>query len=341
MFINLVRTLKAAAFSGGLFVVCAVTAESADELPPEATVRESVASEPQQDMLGFADAEQFVHGYLYDAMIAVWSVDRKSWNQVLHVHACGDVNQTVRLEQSYQALYPLFSEAMQTLAERERVFTQPAEASALVDSAQLAYRLFSASYAHGYARQILRADAISPGIREEICGSDALPEGISQVSYANDIVWQTSESASAELTEVNRHAEGGYQAFMAMLSNQYDKFDALVYSHAYQQTDAYDQLFVEVTRHENVSAYSSALHQNEVSEQGDMLPSHHADFAYLVLSSGYHWGTLAVLALLEEEYPRLHEKAKTQAISHINGLTGKAPVTAQQHNPDPSNHSDS
>ena len=341
MFSKSVRAIKAAALCGSLFAVCSVAADSTDKHPLEAKVHDSIASEAQYEILGFADAEQFVHGYLYDAMIAVWSVDRKSWNQVLHVHACGDASQSVRLEQSYQALYPLFAEAMQTLAERESVFTEPAETKALADSAQLAYRLFSASYAHGYARQILRADTISPGLREEICGSDVLPEGISQISYANDIVWQTTDHASKELIEVNRHAEGGYQAFMSMLGGQYDKFDALVYSHAYQQTDAYDQLFVEVTRHENVSTYSSVLQPAFASGQDESLPTHHADFAYLLLSSGYHWGTLAVLALLEEEYPRLHEKAKTQAISQIKGVMNSAPATAHQQQPDVSKQSDS
>ena len=302
-----------------------ITNAEADDSAAEQVPDQGTASQ-------FVDAEQFVHGFLYDAMLNVWAEDRRAWNQLLHVHACGGEQQAQKLTHSYEKAQPLFSQTMLALADAQEMFGENQQQAILSDVAQLAYRLFSASYAHGYARQVQRAEDLSPGIQEELCGApDPMrPEG--PVNYPSSASWQLSLDGGetselvAEQGQISLHAENGYSAFKGILQQQYDKFDALVFSHAYQNTTAYDQLFFEVNRYENVQAYHASV--NNVAVDAEGLETPHADFAYLVLASGYHWGTLSVLAMLEEEYPRLHKKAKDKATSHIESVTRQ--LSAQQ-----------
>ncbi|MCV2883781.1 hypothetical protein OE749_03570 [Aestuariibacter sp. AA17] len=276
----------------------------------------------------YLDAEQFVHANLYDAMAAVWAVDRKSWNQVLYAHACVNNAQSIPLQQAYQALYPLFSEAMQTLSERANQFDSDLEQAILADVAQLGFRLFSSSYAHGYARQVVYTNSMSDGVQEEMCGAPVAGEHIGSVDYEHSVQWSTArflnDSPSSSLLEASmngllHHANYGYQSFKRFLALEYSAFDALVYSHAYQNMPAYNTLFVHVTEHENVKRYTQELNKQLPSEVPSV--SDYSDFAFLTLSSGYHWGTMSVLALVEEEYPSLHVKIKRQALDDVRTTT--------------------
>ncbi len=291
----------------------------------------AVASDQNSsDLNGFAKAEQFVHGHLYDGMLQVWAVDRRSWNQLLSVHACGGNSQQEKLAGSYAAGESLFRQSMLNLAESQKQFSLQSEQAVLNDVSQLAYRLFSASYAHGYARQVQRLENIDEGIQQELCGAADKVSMPGSVEYSESIEWQLSESnltghegLIAGKVAVEQHARHGYRSFSTLLQQQYDSFDALVYSHAYQNPDAYDTLFFTVNGYQNVESYQAGvddLSGIEVNRsQQQEIP--HADFAYLVLASGYHWGTLSVLAMLEEEFPRLHVKAKSSAKAHIQKVT--------------------
>lgn len=291
----------------------------------------AVASD--QDSLepsAFAQAEQFVHGHLYDGMLQVWAVDRRSWNQLLSVHACGGELQQEKLAGSYAAGESLFRQSMRNLADSQKQFEDKNAQAVLNDVSQLAYRLFSASYAHGYARQVKRLDTLDQGIQQELCGMPgdvSMPE---MVEYPDSIQWQLSEITAKKNNELTAgklavalHAKHGYRSFSTLLKQQYDSFDALVYSHAYQNPEAYDALFFNVNGYQNVESYQAGVDDlsgakvNRSEEQ--QIP--HADFAYLVLASGYHWGTLSVLAMLEEEFPRLHVKAKNNAQAHVQKVT--------------------
>lgn len=275
----------------------------------------------------FANAEAFVHSFLYDGMVQVWNADRRAWNQLLNVHACGGEEQQTKLLASYQTNQPMFSQVMLSLAEGQEDFASEQSKAVLSDVAQLAYRLFSSSYAHGYARQVEFADKLDPDIQEELCGTDDLTNIQANVDYPDVITWQLDSVENIATSELNtsyiafqQHAKFGYEAFGKLLVSQQENFDALVYSHAYQNTDAYDQLFFEVNKYENVQSYQQSVDVISQTTLSDK-ESTHADFAYLVLTSGYHWGTMSVLAMLEEEFPRLHLKAKTNATAQIEKVT--------------------
>lgn len=278
----------------------------------------SLASD--QPTLGYQEAEEFVHGNLYSGMLQVWSEDRRAWNALLSVHACGGEQQQEKLTTSYESAQPLFSRAMVNLAQTAALFETPSEQDILMDVAQTAYRLFSASYAHGYARQVEMLGEIDSEIRGELCGTNDVPALPENVEYPVLPSWKVSVGDTAPQHEaIQDHAIHGYTAFNRLLKQQYAQFDALVYSHAYQNTDAYEVLFFEVNRFENVQAYQQGV--NELAEITEQTQGGAGDFAYLVLSSGYHWGTLSVLAMLEEEYPRLHTKARDKATKHIERIT--------------------
>ncbi len=272
----------------------------------------------------FTNAEAFVHGYLYDGMAKVWNTDRRPWNQLLNVHACGGEEQEAKLLASYQANQPLFSDVMVALAEGQEDFASTESKAVLADVAQLAYRLFSASYAHGYAAQIQLTNQLDPGIQAELCGTDKLDNVQLNVEYPDTMNWQIDSLVQSVNTDsyvaFQQHAKYGYSAFTTLLASQRERFDALVYSHAYQNTDAYDQLFFEVNKYENVKTYQQSV-DNIANYAVNDDKSAHADFAYLVLTSGYHWGTMSVLAMLEEEFPRLHLKAKLSATAQIERVT--------------------
>lgn len=281
---------------------------------------------------GFFEAEQFVQDHLYNGMLQVWSQDRRSWNQLLNVHACGGEQQQDKLASSYQVGQALFSQAILDFAEQQQLFPTSLNQAVLSDVSQLAYRLFSASYAHGYARQVSQINVLDPGIKDELCGYEVNESQLELVQYPKTVQWKLAPFSGLSVSKFNRlmsiQAMQGYRAFNILIAQRYEKFDALVYSHAYQNTQAYDQLFFEVNGFENVEAYidivnslkGSHLQPLDVSDDEDTA---HGGFAYLLLASGYHWGTLSVLAMLEEEFPRLHEKAKINATEYINRVITK------------------
>lgn len=260
--------------------------------------------------------EQFVHSNLYTGMIQVWSYDRRPWNQLLNVHACNPQNADELLEASYQTNQPLFSQVMMSLAQNNNELTEE-EQLILRDVSELAYRLFSASYGQGYARQVALADNIEPGIREALCGSQIDDKDLLRPDYSQGINWQSTAIPIAQQT-LEPHANHGYKAFTTLLANQYAQFDALVYSHAYQKSDAYQSLFFEVNKYENVQAYGERVNQLSQQKPLSSIFVGHNDFAYLVLSSGYHWGMMSVLAMLEEEFPEVHDVKKQHADEQID-----------------------
>lgn len=288
------------------------------------------AVQENADPSGFVEAEQFVHGHLYDSMLQVWASDRRAWNKLLNVHACGGEQQQEKLASSYSAAESLFRQSIQNFADSQSQFGEENQKAVLNDVSQLAYRLFSASYAHGYARQVQQLTEFDDAIQQDLCGvSDkvTMPE---MVEYSNNIHWRLSTTMAQQdplfdtgLKAVEQHAQHGYRSFNKLLKQQYDNFDALVYSHAYQDPEAYDALFFSVNGYANVESYQAGVEslsgiEKKRSEE-DAIP--HADFAYLILASGYHWGKLSVLAMLEEEFPRLHAKTKSSATKHIQKVT--------------------
>lgn len=269
-------------------------------------------------------AEQFVHANLFTGMIHVWEQDRRPWNALLGAYSCGIERHSTAVVSSYEANHPVFAEAMTILASNQDMFTNDEEKAALQDVSKLAYRLFSASYAKGYARQVSLADSISPGIHEELCGGRIIRQGPQKIDYPEDIQWSSFNTSLLEQNNgLQAHAQNGDKAFQTLLNQQYAQFDALVYSHAYQQTDAYETLFFEVNKFENVEQYGKQVRymasiRSTSNQQND---EKHNDFAYLVLTSGYHWGMMSVLAMLEEEYPRLHDSKKQQATAEVEAVT--------------------
>lgn len=282
---------------------------------------------------GFFAAEQFVQANLYNGMLTVWGQDRRAWNLLLNVHACGSDQQSEKLSNSYESGQDLFTRAILNIAEQQDAFPTSLNKAVLSDVAQLAYRLFSASYAHGYARQVNYIDGLEPGIKDELCGFQVIQTDSTLISYSKSIDWQLTPFSGLSVSKFNQlivaHAEQGYQAFNLLLSERYSAFDALVYSHAYQDTDAYDQLFFEVNGFQNVETFLTLMNGMETKLPFDLdiendYDSSHAGFAYLTLASGYHWGTLSVLAMLEEEFPRLHLKTKSSASILISKAVSEA-----------------
>ncbi len=259
--------------------------------------------------------ESFVHSNLYTGMIQVWAHDRLSWNKLLSAYACGLPDVELVLSESYQNTQPVFSEAILQLALNNTELSEE-EQQILHDVSALAYRLFSASYAQGYARQVKLADELQPGIADALCGGKANKSTDALIDYAQKINWQSPSHAATRLS-LQPHADHGYQAFNQLLLNQYAQFDALVYSHAYQSSETYQALFFEVNKYENVEAYAERVRQlSEEKPFPDILVGH-GDFAYLVLSSGFHWGMMSLLAMLEEEFPEIHDEKKRQAKEQI------------------------
>ena len=264
-------------------------------------------------------AEQFVHGNLFTGMIHVWEQDRRPWNALLAAYSCGVERHSSAVVASYEANQPVFAEAMTILASQQNLFTSRDEQAALHDVSKLAYRLFSASYGKGYARQVSLADSLSPGIHEELCGGRIIRQGSQKIDYSTDIQWSSFNTSLLEQNNgLQAHAQNGDKAFQTLLNQQYAQFDALVYSHAYQQPDAYETLFFEVNKYENVEQYGKQVSFMASTQDAD---NKHNDFAYLVLTSGYHWGMMSVLAMLEEEYPRLHDSKKQKATAEVEAIT--------------------
>ncbi|WJG10738.1 hypothetical protein [Aliiglaciecola sp. LCG003] len=275
-------------------------------------------------------AEQFVHSNLYTGMIHVWSVDRRAWNLLLSAYSCGVDNNLEQLTQSYQTNQPVFADAMAILASHQATFSSDAEKAALYDVSQLAYRLFSASYAKGYARQVKLADELSPGLREELCGGQLYQDSSEFLDYPQDLAWRSfQEDFLATNNQLALHAQNGYKAFNILLQKQYEQFDALVYSHAYQQTDDYETLFFEVNKYENVQSYGQQVTKLSSMRNHVIAEAQQNDFAYLVLSSGYHWGMMSVLAMIEEEYPLLHDEKKRQGRAEIGNVRSKISINSK------------
>ncbi|GAA0853055.1 hypothetical protein [Aliiglaciecola litoralis] len=280
------------------------------------------------------EAQQFVHANLFTGMIHVWSVDRQPWNALLGVYLCGSTHDTSAIISSYEANQPIFSEAMKFLASNEGRFGEANQQAVLDDVAKVAYRLFSASYGQGYARQVKLADILSPGIHDELCGGRIIESDNQGVTYPSDMKWSSfNDVVLARNNGLKAHAQNGYQAFQVLLQQQYAQFDALVYSHAYQQSEAYEALFFEVNKIENVEQYGSQV-ETMATMTANPGPtgsnSKQNEFAYLVLSTGYHWGMMSVLAMLEEEYPRLHDSKRQQAASHIAAVIEKLQIAQSE-----------
>lgn len=281
------------------------------------------------------DAQQFVHANLFTGMIHVWSEDRQPWNALLGAYLCGSSDETSSIVTSYEANQPIFSDAMQVLANHQARFSSDDQQAVLDDVSKLAYRLFSASYAKGYARQVTLADSLSPGIHEELCGGRIIDSPDDAIRYSSDVKWSSfSNPVLSDSNGLQAHAQNGYQAFQVLLKQQQSQFDALVYSHAYQQSDAYETLFFEVNKFENVEQYGQQLKvlsslSNAAKKAVSNVDTKHNDFAYLVLSSGYHWGMMSVLAMLEEEYPRLHDSKRQQATEEVKAVTAKIQIPTE------------
>ncbi|MDO6693809.1 hypothetical protein Q4574_10960 [Aliiglaciecola sp. 3_MG-2023] len=270
-----------------------------------------------------SEAEHFVHANIFTGMVHVRATNLQEWNQLLIAYSCSaDLDHTT-LDNSYNQNYPIFVDAMKTLAEQEDLFTSTQAKNVLADVSQLAYRLFSVSYATGYARQIQLADTLSPGIREELCDGRVGTVNSYSLGYRNSVAWRSFDTALlANNNGLQAHAKNGDKAFQTLLNQQYEQFDALVYSHAYQQTDAYQSLFFEVNKFENVELYGKEVTRLSLTYIDIEAQNKHNDFAYLMLSSGYHWGMMSVLALLEEEYPRVHALKQHQGVELVKDAVG-------------------
>lgn len=276
-------------------------------------------------------AQQFVHANLFAGMIQVWNTDRLAWNTYLNAQLCGAVDKAKLIAEMNQKNQPVFVSKMTEAASHQALFLEPSEQAALEDVAQLAYRLFSNSYATGYTRQVGLADALSPGMQEELCQGRVLADAGQDSVKSRSLRWSSYTSPIlADNNGLIPHAENGNQAFQQLLQQQYAQFDALVYSHAYQQSEAYQVLFFEVNKYENVQSYGELVGNLSETGLGGLNSQNHNDFAYLILSSGYHWGMLSVLAVLEEEYPRLHDRKKQQAALEIKTITEEIEANNQQ-----------
>ncbi|MEP4888820.1 MAG: hypothetical protein ABJV04_02240 [Aliiglaciecola sp.] len=266
-----------------------------------------------------SQAEHFVHGNIFTGMVHVRASSLQSWNNLLKTYSCSADLDHRTLDNSYNQNQPIFTDAMQTLAESESLFTSEQEKNVLADVSQLAYRLFSISYAKGYAHQIKLANELSPGLRDELCDGKVDEGNAYYLGYRNSVVWRSFDSALLEnLNGLQAHARNGDKAFQKLLDQHYAQFDALVYSHAYQQSEAYQSLFFEINKFENVELYGEEVSRLSIRYSEVEVQNKHNDFAYLMLSSGYHWGMMSVLALLEEEYPRVHDLKKTQGVQLIH-----------------------
>ncbi|TRY29908.1 hypothetical protein [Aliiglaciecola sp. M165] len=275
-------------------------------------------------------AQKFVHANLFAGMIQVWNTDRAAWNAYLNAQLCGAVDKAELIAQTSKKNLPIFVSNMTQVASHQALFLEPNEQAALEDVAQLAYQLFSTSYAKGYARQVSLADEMSPGMQEEMCQGRVLTD--EQQNEVNTGLRWTSFTTPvlAKNNGLNPHAQNGEKAFQQLLQQQYAQFDALVYSHAYQQSEAYQVLFFEVNKYENVQSYGEHVSRLSGTALGAQNSQFHDDFAYLILSSGFHWGMLSVLAVLEEEYPRLHDRKKQQAAIQIKTITQEIEAKNQQ-----------
>lgn len=274
----------------------------------------------------YAWAEQLVHTYLYDGMLQVWQQDRRPWNRLLSAHACQSDNTDQILSDSYSANTVLFARSMMDFGEFENDGPlSETRQQAVHDLSRLAFRLFSSAYAHGYARQVRYADGVSQGLHQTLCGDKAPAELLSTVQYPDVDEW--SDQTREQALHITLHAEKGVDTFMGSVARHYDTMDALVYSHAYQVMDSYQSLFFTVNSEHNIADYASTLAESLAPEAvGEQA---YSEFAYLTLTSGYHWGTLSVLAMLESEFPEIHEKVNMMAQRHIRNVTDSSANTME------------
>lgn len=295
------------------------------------TYTEAQQKQIEQHQAIVTQAQQFVHANLFAGMIEVWNTDRRTWNSYLNANLCGAIDKPQLVAKTTEINQPTFITKMVQAASHQGLFLAPNEQAVLEDVSGLSYQLFSASYAKGYARQVGLADELSPGMLEEMCQGRVLTGEDQKDVIPTGLNWS---SFSTPLLAVNNglmpHAQNGSQAFQQLLQQQYAQFDALVYSHAYQQSEAYQVLFFEVNKYENVQFYGSLV--DSLSDQINLntMSQEHDDFAYLILSSGYHWGMLSVLMVLEQEYPRLHDRKKKQAALEIESITQEIEANNEQ-----------
>jgi hypothetical protein len=264
------------------------------------------------------DAKVFVRDNLFSAMIHVWSVDRQSWNDMLGAFSCGTEDLSAIISKTYQANHPLFSQQILQLASVIEELSAARQQEALELWSRLAFGLFSVSYAQGYTHQIRLADKISPGIHADLCGGRTIDSQTPPLAILNDPqVTSTHRDLLGQNNGLQLHKQFGYQAFETMIPQIQGQLDALVYSHAYQQPEAYQALFFEVNKFENTELYGQRVEAIGSENEQDLKltqsrVNQHNEFAYLLLTSGYHWGMMSVLVMLEEEYPRLHDLKKRQ-----------------------------
>lgn len=267
-------------------------------------------------------AEYFVHSNLFVGIKQVQDQNRAAWNQMLSVYACGSLQASADLSRSFVATSPVFVEKIRQLAQQENVFSTPQDQLVLNDVAQLAYRLFTASYATGYARQIRLAEELVAGIQDDFCGGQIYPNTTSYPDMPGDSVWSSFNGQNwTAKSMLEAHVKNGVRAFDKLVQQQYLQFDALVYSHAYQATESYQALFFEVNRYENVEGYGRYVVEFSSGLDAGDPDLGFVDFAYLVLTSGYHWGMMSILAIVEEDFPQIHDLKKQQASEQIQKAT--------------------
>lgn len=257
------------------------------------------------------EIEQFVQSSLFAGMIEVRRANRLAWNSLLSIYACGSESAGQQVPILLTKMQTDFQASMQATAAQINVFVLENEQAILDDVSQTAFRLFSATYAKGYARQIALADEIQDGTKGDFCGGEinSIPNDLS--AFSKKVSWQTrAEVLNLTKLSLAPHLNHGLTVFDQTIKQQGRVFEALVYSHAYQRTEQYQLLFFEVNKFDNVKRYAASVHDSAQSADIYKNLEGHNDFAYMVLSSGYHWGMMSVLAILEQDFGDLHDEKR-------------------------------
>lgn len=249
-----------------------------------------------------SDIEQFVQTTMFESIIQVRQAKRLAWNKLLSIYTCGSKSTDQQVPVLLASMQIDFQASIRATAAQLQVFVMENEKAILNDISQTAFRLFSATYAKGYARQIRLADEIQSGIRNDFCGGQVNPIPPDLSAFSKTLIWKAEGKFNASTNQsLTAYLNQGIGVFEKKIQQQSSLFEALVYSHAYQRNEEYQMLFFEVNKFENVENYASKVNTS----------AQHSEFAYLVLSSGYHWGMMSVLAILEQDFTELHD-AKRQ-----------------------------
>ncbi len=257
------------------------------------------------------EIEEFVEASLFNSMISVQKDNRLEWNKLLSIYSCGSESGKQNVAKIIADIQPKFRSRIQATASQYEVFVLPHEKAILADVSDIAFRLFSAAYAAGYARQIELAETVEQGTKSDLCGGIVKSNTTNLNAFAANMNWQ-SDTAGISLTKrlLAPHIDLGIKVFNQVLLERGSTFEALVYSHAYQRIEEYQQLFFEVNKLENVNSYALAVQGNSFFMDDIADAAKHNEFAYLLLTSGYHWGMMSVLVILEQDFQKLHKLKK-------------------------------